>query len=59
MLQLALSYCARLNIPVVQLGCYAENIASVRTIERCGGICIEQKTYTDGRPMLIYQINIM
>ncbi|MCI9466741.1 MAG: GNAT family N-acetyltransferase [Ruminiclostridium sp.] len=59
MLQLALSYCARLNIPVVRLGCYAENIASVRTIEHCGGTCIEQKTYTDGKPMLIYQINMV
>lgn len=56
MLKLALSYCRSLHISTVKLGCYADNLASIRTIERCGGICVEQKLYTDGKPMLIYQI---
>ena len=58
MLRLALSYCQSLHINTVKLGCYADNIASIRTIERCGGICVEKKLYTDGRPMLVYQIDL-
>ena len=56
MLKLALSYCRSLRIGTVRLGCYADNIASIRVIEHCGGICVEQKPYLDGKPMLIYQI---
>ncbi len=56
MLSLALSYCFSLNIHTVRLGCYADNNASIRTIEHCGGVCVEQKPYADGKPMLIYQI---
>lgn len=56
MLSLALSYCRSLNIHTVRLGCYADNNASIRTIEHCGGVCVEQKPYADGKPMLIYQI---
>ena len=56
MLSLALSYCRSLNIHTVKLGCYADNDASIRTIEHCGGICVEQKPYADGKPMLIFQI---
>lgn len=29
---------------------------NVRTIEHCGGICVEHKPYADGKPMLVYQI---
>lgn len=56
MLKLALSYCRSLHIETVSLGCYADNLPSIRTIERCGGICVKQKLYTDGKPMLIYRI---
>lgn len=56
MLSLALSYCSSLNIHTVKLGCYADNDASIRTIEHCGGICVEQKPYADGKPMLVYEI---
>lgn len=57
MLSLALSYCRSLNIHTVKLGCYADNDASIRTIEYCGGICVEQKPYADGKPMFIYKID--
>ncbi|MCH5185941.1 MAG: GNAT family N-acetyltransferase, partial [Oscillospiraceae bacterium] len=57
MLKLALSYCDTLGIPSVRLGCYADNEASIRTIERCGGVCIEEKPYSDGKPMIIYRID--
>lgn len=56
MLKLALSYCRSLGIHEVKLGCYTDNEPSIRTIECCGGICIEKKFYVDGKPMFMYQI---
>ena len=57
MLKLALSYSSSIGIPAVRLGGYADNKASIRTIERCGGVCIEKKPYVDGKPMAIFQIS--
>lgn len=57
MLKLALSYCCSIGIPAVRLGCYTDNKASIRTIERCGGVCIEEKPYLDGKPMAVFQIS--
>ena len=57
MLKLALSYCCSIGIPAVRLGCYADNKASIRTIERCGGVYIEEKPYLDGKPMVVFQIS--
>lgn len=56
MLRLALSYCRSLGIHEVKIGCYTDNEPSIRTIERCGGICIEKKSYIDGKSMFMYQI---
>ena len=56
MLRLALKYCQSLSIKSARLGCYADNIASIRTIEKCGGIQVEQKRYTNGKPMLVYEV---
>ena len=36
---------------------YADNKASIRTIERCGGVYIEEKPYLDGKPMVVFQIS--
>ena len=58
MLQLALQYCHTLGLSVVRLGCYTDNIASIHTIERCGGRCVEQKPYLDGKPMYIYEVHL-
>ena len=57
MLKLALSYCHSLGISAVRLGCYTDNKASIRTIERCGGVCIEEKPYLDEKPMMVFQIS--
>ena len=57
MLKLALSYCRSIGIPAVRLGCYTDNKASIRTIQRCGGVCIEEKPYLDGKPMAVFQIS--
>ena len=58
MLKLALSYCGTLGIEEVKLGCYADNEASIRTMVGCGGVCIEEKPYSDGKPMRIYRIDL-
>lgn len=56
MLKMALEFEKSIGLKQVMLGCYADNIASIRTIERCGGIRTEEKLYTDGKPMYIYWI---
>lgn len=56
MLRLALSYCRSLGMTEVRLGCYADNTASVRTIEGCGGHRTEEKPYADGKPMYLYTV---
>ena len=57
-LNLALDYCKRLGLKKIMLGCYKDNIASVKTIEKCGGVCEKEITYIDGKPVLIYWIQI-
>ena len=58
MLQTALAGCARMGISPVVLGCYADNIASVRTIETCSGVLVEEKPYLDGKLMHCYSIRV-
>ena len=58
MLRLALQYCTALGIETVRLGCYTDNLASIRAMERCGGKRIEEKPYADGKPMYIYEISL-
>lgn len=58
MLALALRYCETLGLEKVMLGCYKDNLASVRTIEKCGGVLEKEILYLDGKPMLMYWINI-
>lgn len=56
MLLLALEHAKSLGIKKVMLGCYSNNIASIKTITKCGGILSETKKYIDGNPMNIYWI---
>ncbi len=58
MLKMALEFGRSIGLKKVMLGCYADNIASVRTIEQCGGIRTEEKPYTDGKLMYIYWITL-
>ena len=58
MLRMGLEYAKSLNIDKVMLGCYSDNIPSVRTIEKCGGVLFETKCYTDGKPLSIYWIDL-
>jgi len=47
-LKMGLDYAKSLNIKEVMIACFSDNIASIRTIEKCGGIFSESKYYTDG-----------
>lgn len=58
MLLMALKYAKSLNLTKVMLSCYTDNIASQKTIIKCGGILTELKTHIDGKPMNVYWIEI-
>lgn len=58
MLMLALKYAKSLNFTKVMLGCYTDNIASIKTIIKCGGILTESKEYIDGTSMNVYWVDI-
>ena len=48
MLKMGLEYAKSLSIEKVMIGCFSDNIPSIRTIEKCGGILSETKQYTNG-----------
>ncbi|MDR0346996.1 MAG: GNAT family N-acetyltransferase [Coriobacteriales bacterium] len=58
MLNLALEHYKRLKVSKVMLGCYKENLPSVRTIEKNGGILEKEMSYIDGKPMFVYWIEL-
>ena len=58
MLRLALNYCRNLGLDKVMVGCYKDNMPSVRTIEKCGGALEKEITYLDGKQELIFWIDI-
>lgn len=58
MLRMALDHARRLGLSKVMLGCNADNIASMKTIEKCGGVRTETKACDDGRTMHIFWIEL-
>lgn len=58
-LELALRYAQEIGIAEVMLGCYTDNQGSIKTIVNNGGVLAQEKPYTDGKPMYIYQINLL
>ena len=56
MLQKALGYAKSIGLTEVMLGCYSDNLGSIRTIEKCGGVLTETKPFLDGKPMNVYWI---
>lgn len=56
MLRQALGFTRRLGLSKVMLGCFSDNLASKRTIEKCGGKLTQEKPYFDGRMTSIYWI---
>lgn len=58
-LRMGLEYAKTLELDRVMLGCYADNIPSIQTIKKCGGILTETKSYIDGKIMHIYWIDLL
>ena len=58
MLKLAIEYCRSLGIDRVMLGCYKDNLPSIKTIEKNGGALEKEILYLDGKPMLVYWIEL-
>ena len=57
MLKLGLEYVKSLNIEKVMIGCFSDNIPSIKTIIKCGGLLSETILYTDGQLVNIYWVN--
>lgn len=58
MLELGLNYARMLGLEKVMLGCYSDNVGSIKMIERCGGKLFAEKPYLDGKPVCIYWITL-
>lgn len=58
MLELALEYAGAIGLNKVMIGCYTDNIGSIKTIQKCRGKLVEEKLYSDGKPMYIYWISL-
>lgn len=59
MLAYALSVCKEKGMDKVVVGCYKDNYASAATIEKNGGVLIEENdNYCDGRISLYYLIEV-
>lgn len=58
MLGLALSFAGRIGLKRIMLGCYSDNIASIKTIQKHGGFLCEKKPYIDGKSVDIYWITL-
>ncbi len=57
LLGMALGECRRLGIEKALVTCYKDNIASARTIQRCGGV-LENEIVKDGRAVQRYWIAV-
>lgn len=55
-LKKAINYAKSIGILSLMLGCYENNIASIKTIEKCGGRLYEKKLCCDKKPMRVYYI---
>lgn len=45
-LKMGIEYAKSLGIKKLMLGCFSDNLPSIKTIEKCGGILTETKIYT-------------
>ncbi|MCL1918299.1 MAG: GNAT family N-acetyltransferase [Peptococcaceae bacterium] len=58
MLRLMLEYCRNLGMDKAMICCYKDNLPSIRTLEKHGGILEKETTFTDGKPILVYWIKL-
>ena len=56
MLNLAINYCKTIGLQRIMLACYNENIPSIKTITKCGGVLEQEFPYLDGKPMSVFWI---
>lgn len=55
-LRMALEYAAGIGIAEAMVNCYSDNLASRRTIERCGGRLDRSFAHTKGRTVCVYLV---
>ena len=48
-LKMGIEYAKSLNIEKLMLACFSDNIPSIKTIIKCGGVLSDTKPYTDGQ----------
>jgi len=53
MLKMGIDYAKGLGIEKLMLGCFSDNLPSIKTIEKCGGILTETKLYSGGQLLKI------
>lgn len=58
MLRFALDYLRTMGHKRVMLGCYSDNLPSINTILRCGGVLERELPYLDGKPMQVFWITL-
>jgi predicted acetyltransferase len=58
-LNLAIDYCKNLGLKRIMLGCYSDNIASIKTIIKCGGVLEREFLYLDGKPMSVFWVELL
>ncbi len=54
MLKMALIYAKTLGLQKVMLGCFSDNIASIKTRVKCGGVLTETKMYSGDQGLKIH-----
>ncbi|MGM0213789.1 GNAT family N-acetyltransferase [Enterococcus sp. AZ109] len=57
-LNLGLGYAEILGLSEVMLGCHADNLGSIRTIEQNSGVLIEEKMNDAGQTVCLYWIQL-
>jgi predicted acetyltransferase len=58
MLEQGLEYCKTIGLERVMLACYKDNIASSKTIIKCGGMLEKEFIYSDGKTVQVFWITI-
>jgi len=48
-LKMGVEYAKSLNIEKLMIACFSDNIPSIKTIIKCGGVLFETKLYTEGQ----------
>ncbi len=55
-LKMGIEYAKSLGIKKMMLGCFSDNLPSIRTIVKCGGILKDTKLYSGGQLLKIHEM---